>query len=200
MRTAFPLFQSHLDLAHRYWSALVQPGDVVIDATCGNGFDSLLLAQLALTEHSGQLHLFDIQAEALDATRTRLNALLPATRMQRVLFHLQSHESFPATITTSSVRLIVFNLGYLPGGDKSLTTRVTTTVASIQNALSLLQQGGCVCVTAYPGHAEGAREETAVMALTKSLSAQEWSVCHHRWLNRQDAPSLLLIQRRSTRG
>lgn len=199
MRTEFPLFHSHLDLAHRYWSGLVQPGDVVVDATCGNGYDSLVLAQLALTEHSGQLHLIDIQAEALDATRARLNAL-PAIRLQRVLFHLQSHENFPAAITPHSVRLVVFNLGYLPGGDKGITTRVSTTLKSIQNALSLLQMGGCLCITAYPGHAEGAREETALMPLANSLPTQEWNVCHHRWLNRQDAPSLLLIQRRSTSG
>ncbi len=71
-RARFPLFQSHLDLAHDYWRRIVRPGDTVIDATCGNGADTLMLAKLALTESSGHLYALDIQESAIEETKQRL--------------------------------------------------------------------------------------------------------------------------------
>jgi hypothetical protein len=196
MFSKFPLFQNHLDLAHQYWKAIIQPGDTVIDATCGNGHDTLELALLTLGDEMkpGRLLAFDCQQTAIDQAKTLLAEKLPEGQLSRIEFILGCHSVWPEDIAQGSVRAIVYNLGYLPGGDKSLTTQTATTLESIKKALPLLMKGGMICVACYPGHAEGKIEEEAILELVKGLNAKSWSVCHHRWLNRQNAPSLLVIQ------
>jgi SAM-dependent methyltransferase len=195
MRSHFPFFQSHLDLAHDYWRHLVAAGDCVIDATCGNGHDSLLLAQLALTPDAGRLYALDIQPQAIAAAQMLVSGALPPAIVERIAFCLQSHAEFPADIAPASVKLIVYNLGYLPGGDKAITTSVESTVASILAAQELLLPGGVISITCYPGHAEGAREEDFLISHTRQLPPQLWSCTWQRWINRRHAPSLLLLQK-----
>lgn len=197
MYSRFPLFQSHLDLAHAYWSTLIIPGDCIIDATCGNGYDALILSQLALTDHSGELHALDIQLEALNSTRLRLANHLSTGQLARVHLHQSCHSHFPSTLSSGSVKLIVYNLGYLPGTSKIITTRVETTLESLRTAQTLICLGGGISITCYPGHSEGAREQTALVEYLSQLSPTEWSVCHHCWLNRRQAPSLILLQRKA---
>ncbi len=193
-RARFPLFQSHLDLAHEYWRRIVKPGDTVIDATCGNGVDTLMLAQLALNEASGSLYVFDIQAEALAQTRQRLKHLTPQEQERVVILH-QCHSKFPESIANGTVRLIVYNLGYLPGGDKAVTTCMETTLQSISRALPLLCSGGCLSITVYPGHVQGAEEERGLLPMLQALDPKLWSCCCHRWINRGDtSPGLILVQ------
>lgn len=94
--------------------------------------------------------------------------------------------------------LIVYNLGYLPGGDKTITTESSTTLESLQAAFPLIMPGGAISIACYPGHPSGKTEEENVMTFASSLDPQVWSCCHHRWLNRRNAPSLILIQRQFT--
>lgn len=195
MRPLFPLFQSHLDLAHHYWQRLVHPGDYVIDATCGNGYDTLVLAKLALTADSGTLLALDIQECAVTTTRTKLQSALDDHCFSRVWLQQQSHRQFPKEVISESVQLIVYNLGYLPGGNKALTTDVDTVIASVEHALTLIARGGSISITAYPGHPEGAKECDALVELTARLDPALWSCCQHRWLNRQASPVLFLVQR-----
>ncbi len=180
----FPLFKSHLDLAHHYWKQLVQPGDVVVDATCGNGQDTLFLASL----QPGCLYALDIQEDALANTKALLGAVT------QVVFHRGCHSQFPEEIRPQTVKLFVYNLGYLPGGDKTLTTLSETTLLSLKRALDLVMPGGAISVTCYPGHPEGALEESKILEWVQGLDRRVWSCCHHRWCNRAKAPSLLLIQ------
>lgn len=195
VRSSFPLFQSHLDLAHQIWSQIVKPGDFVIDATCGNGHDSMILAKLAVTISAGLLQVIDIQKEALNATRSLLSAHLSVGLMNRIEFIHNSHSQFN-NHAEQSVALIVYNLGYLPGGDKNLTTKKETTLQSLHSAVRLIKSGGAISITCYPGHSEGKVEEESVLEFGSSLNPQEWSCCHYRWLNRQAAPSLFLMQRK----
>ena len=195
MRPPFPLFQSHLDLAHSYWSQLVQKGDTLIDATCGNGHDTLKLCLLTLSLHKGKVYAIDIQKDAIKSTSHFLISHLDPSLQQQVIIKNQCHSSFPSEIVPGSVKLIVYNLGYLPGSDKKLTTEISTTLKSISQALNLLQKGGALSITCYPGHPEGKRELEEIIAFTTQLSPTEWSCCQHLWLNRKQAPSLLLIQR-----
>jgi hypothetical protein len=90
----------------------------------------------------------------------------------------------------------VYNLGYLPGGDKQATTSSSTTLESLKAAAALIVAGGAISVTCYPGHPAGKVEEQAVLDYAASLPPAEWSCCHHRWTNRKEAPSLLLICKR----
>jgi SAM-dependent methyltransferase len=190
MRSTFPLFQSHLDLAHAYWKQLLTPFDSVIDATCGNGKDTLFLASI-VTE--GKLFGIDIQKEAIQNTRQLLASSIP--KRDHVKLFEQSHCVFPEEISPESISLIVYNLGYLPGGNKQLTTIHDHTLKSVQAALLLLKKGGVITLTCYPGHPEGKIEETLLLKWGSSCSPKEWSFCHHRWLNRENAPSLIVIQK-----
>lgn len=184
-------FSSHIDLAHSYWKAHVREGDCVIDATCGNGHDTLFLAQLVGS--SGLVIGLDIQEQALANTKT---LLLKENLYERISLHKQSHESFPEDAYLRPISLLVYNLGYLPGGNKQLTTRTATTLASLEKSLELLSSGGLLSVTCYPGHPEGETEERAVIAWMEALPPFKYAICHHRWVNRRLAPSLAIIQKK----
>lgn len=191
MRAQSPLFQSHLDAAHEQWQKLIQPGDIAIDATCGNGHDTLLLAQL----NCETVHAIDIQESAIQNTRQRLQTHLPKEKIDKVHFYLRCHSKFPEMIAAESVKLIVYNLGYLPGGNKENTTKATTTLQSIQEAQRLLVKGGAISITCYPGHAEGKREEEMILNYLSALNPCEWSSTQLRWINRHKGPSLLFLAR-----
>lgn len=194
-RPQFPLFQTPIDLAQGYWKRLLKKGDTVIDATCGNGHDTVTLAQLMEDLGGGNLIALDVQDAALEATKILCKEWFePASRVQIDLLR-QSHASFPEKLLPSSVALIVYNLGYLPGGDKSVTTLTSSTLQSIETALPLLREGGALSVTCYPGHEEGAKEEKNILEYVQKLPPEQWSCCHHKWINRRTAPSLLLIQK-----
>jgi len=199
MNGGFPLFQSHIDLAHSYWKALVKKGDIAIDATCGNGHDTLTLANLALNKDAdeGAVHAFDIQSAALEATKEKIDVNLPIETTNKVFYHKRCHSELSLAIPNSSstVKLVVYNLGYLPGGNKSCTTLLETTLKSIEEAMEIIVPGGAISITCYPGHEEGKIEEEALAQLTAKLPPQKWSCCHHKWVNRNKAPSLVLIQK-----
>lgn len=196
MYERYPLFHSHIDLAHKHWKSLIEHGDTVIDATCGNGHDTLVLAKLALTSNAGQLFALDLQQEAINATNEMLLSKLSREIYERIYFIQGCHSRFPDNVAPNSVKLIAYNLGYLPGGDKSKTTQTETTLESIQQAQKLILDGGLISITCYPGHEEGKREEEQILNFSTKLDPKKWSCCHHRWSNRSNAPSLLLIQKR----
>jgi predicted methyltransferase len=186
----FTLFQSHLDLAHRYWQELINPGDLAIDATAGNGYDTILLANMVGL--NGRVISFDIQLAAIESTRIKLDAEQLVNRVE--LIH-GSHEIFPETIQSNSVSLVVYNLGYLPGGDKNCFTRVDSTLTSVRSAANLIKPGGMISITCYPGHEEGAKEEKAIIETVSKWDPAVWSISRMEWLNRNHSPSLLLIQK-----
>ena len=190
-RPSFPIFQSHLDLAHSYWERHIKKGSIIIDATCGNGHDSLILAKAILSETEAFLYCIDLQEKAIQNTKELLKEELPFNLFQRITFFHQSHEVFPPEI--HSCDLIVYNLGYLPGSSHSITTQGLSTLNSLKQGLSILNRGGMISITCYPGHEAGFEEKKALLEYTSSLPPQEYLVCHHQIENRRLAPSLLLI-------
>jgi hypothetical protein len=191
------LFRDHLSFAHACWRRLVQPGDIVVDATLGNGQDAAVLGALCLEGSTGALWGLDVQQAAIDASQETLRQRLTPTQMEQVHLELRSHETFPEELQPGSVRLFVYNLGYLPGGDPMLITQSETTIQSLQAACALLTPGGMISCTCYPGHPGGEREEAAVVSFASSLPRRFWTVQHIRWLNRRRGPSLVLIERLS---
>lgn len=189
-RQQFKLFQTPIDLAHTYWQQLVKPGDRVVDATCGNGHDTLFLAKLEC-----YVTALDKQEHAIEKTRKLLNDTLPNEFLKNITFHNQCHSSFPTDLQEASITLLVYNLGYLPGGDKQLTTESHTTIKSLGAAMPLIVSGGAISITCYPGHDAGKLEEEKVLSFAAELDPQQWSCCVHRWVNRRNSPSLILIQR-----
>jgi SAM-dependent methyltransferase len=188
MHTEYPLFRSHLDLAHHYWTELVSTKDIVIDATCGNGNDTLKLAQLA---SEGKVYGFDVQRTAIENTKSLLG------NRENIHLEVRCHSTFPSDLLPGTVKLIVYNLGYLPKGDKELTTLANTTLDSIKAAIELIMPGGAISITCYPGHPQGAVEQQVLLDYVKTLSPQTWNCCLHSWINRQSAPNLLLLQKNS---
>lgn len=176
----------HLELAKTYWEKWLRPGDIAVDATAGNGRDSLFLAKLSISA----LFVFDIQSTAIAKTQKYLQDYL-----QKVTFYCRSHVDIDQVVLPKPPRLVVYNLGYLPGGDKTLTTRTETTLASVKAALSILDFDGAISITCYPGHEEGAREEKALIDFFISLPPSMWSIQHHRWDERPRLPSLFWITR-----
>jgi SAM-dependent methyltransferase len=181
------IVHSPITWAHHLWEQFLKEGDWAIDATCGNGKDCEKLAQLLSDSHSGVIGL-DIQQCAIDATRKRVPS-------SNVHLFCQSHAAFPPLAGEVRVRLIVYNLGYLPKGDKSLTTLRESTLLSFRAACSLIPSGGAICITCYPGHPEGALEEEALLKEISALPSSLFEVCFHRWVNRPKSPSLFWIEK-----
>lgn len=194
---SFSLFKSHLDLSKQYWKSLLLPGDIVVDATCGNGHDTLFLAQQVISSDKyGRVIGMDVQEAAIHQTQALIEQHLNPTQLDHIHLFQQSHVQFPDLIINETVKLFVYNLGYLPGSNKTIKTQAEDTLKSIENALALLVPGGVISVTCYPGHPEGKIEEQELIGYaSKHLEPKGWSCCWHRWINRQDAPSLLLIQK-----
>lgn len=161
--------QVHIALAES-----IGEGDCVIDATVGNGHDTCFLAQQV--GESGKVYGFDIQQEALDETYRRLkNERLHA----RVSLYHAGHEAMVGVLPESvrgTVRAVVFNLGYLPGGDKQRTTAIATTLAALDQAREMLAPGGMISVLAYTGHPGGREEAEAVKSWAAGLSPDYYEV------------------------
>lgn len=180
-------------LSHLFLRQRVRPGDRVVDATCGNGHDTLFLAELVGV--GGQVIAFDVQTEALAATRQLLEGHHCLDRVQ--LFHA-GHEEM-AIHVTAPVQGVVFNLGYLPGSDKCCITRPTTTRAALEQAADLIQPGGILVVVVYPGHEGGGEEAAAVEQWGGSLAPQQYSAWCSRQINRSSTAPYLVTVEKSTR-
>jgi len=186
VQSKFSLFQSHLDFAHLLWSHFITPGDWAIDATCGNGHDSCALLRLKV----GGLICIDIQEVAIEKTKKNLTSQSSQTE---IFYHCGCHSSFP--LLSHPIKLIAYNLGYLPGGNKKITTHFETTLQSIQNACSLLTPGGIISITCYPGHPQGLEEKRRLLDELSHLNPMEWNVSHHEWL-KNFCPSVLILQKK----
>lgn len=181
----------HLAYSHNYIRQHLHEDGVAIDATCGNGHDTLLLAQIAT---KGVVIAMDCQASALKSAKALIESHSP-DMAARILWQEGCHSEIGENMASGSVDLIVYNLGYLPGGDKSVITKTETTLKSLNRACALLKQGGAILVTTYSGHEGGQPEEEAVVAFARQLPKQEYLTEQHLWLNREKGPTVLSIKK-----
>lgn len=191
-------FLSVLSHAHKLVAERMQRGESAIDATAGNGVDTLFLARLAGPK--GAVHAFDVQREALTLTAARLAA--SAEPLADVQLHLRSHaemaEALPEPLH-GKVAAIMFNLGYLPGQDQTVITRADSTVAALNAALRLLRRGGVVTIVLYTGHPGGDAEAAAVEAWAEALPQAAYQTMATRFLNqRRAAPYLIAVEKRQS--
>lgn len=161
-------------------------GDTVIDATAGNGNDTLKLCNAV--GKNGKVFAFDIQQIALDNTEKLLKDK-GASNFQLIN---ASHSELDKYIS-ESVKAVVFNLGYLPGGDHSLHTKCETTTVAIEKGLSLLADDGFISVTIYYGKDSGTEEKDGVMEYLKNLDCRKYTVTVHDFLNRPNCPPITAI-------
>ena len=167
----------------------VQPGDLCIDATMGNGNDTLLLCQLA--GETGHCLAFDIQPEALIHTE----ALLSVNKIpeQSYSLLLESHEHMSVHANPGTVSAVVFNLGYLPSGSHALATKAPSTLSALEQSLSLLKKGGLLVVCIYSGGDSGFEERDAVLAYLKQLDPKQYLVIVSEYYNRPKNPPIPVL-------
>lgn len=156
---------------------------VAIDGTLGNGFDTDFLSN-----NFEKVYSFEIQKEACDKYKERNKSNVEVIN--------DSHHLFKDYVK-DDVDCIMYNLGFLPGGNKSVTTMHTTSLQSIKDGLEMLRSGGIMTICIYKGHAEGAIEETCILSYLSSLPKNKYGVMSHNYLNRADtAPLLLVIEKK----
>jgi predicted methyltransferase len=179
--------------------AALRPGDVAIDATAGNGHDTVALARAVGPE--GLVYAFDVQAAALQQTDDRLrdHNLRPRVDLIRT-----GHEQMQKEVgewNWREIGAVMFNLGYLPGHGSDLTTTPDTTIPALNAALSLLRPGGVITVVAYTGHEGGTAEAQAVDDWAAHRSQQTTRALSYRFVNQDnDPPRLVAIEKRADRG
>lgn len=171
-----------LELSHDFLEEVLDEDAVTVDATMGNGSDTLFLAQ-----HSKHVYAFDVQEMALKKTAERLkhHGLSNVTLIQ------DGHEQVDQYV--SSVRAAIFNLGYLPQADKSIITRPDTTLAALKKLLVSLEDGGRIAIMVYYGHDGGQLEKEVLLTFLGQLSQKEYTVMTYQALNQINTPPFLVM-------
>ena len=178
---------------HWAWALMgeaLTEGSLAVDATMGNGHDTLRMCRQV--GGAGRVWAFDIQTQALEATAKRLEE---AGMRERATLILDSHARM-ADYVTEPVDGVMFNLGWLPGQDKSRRTLPESTRAAIDAALTLLKPGALLTVCAYPGHEEGRAERDMLMKWASELDPKRYDAMLRTYLNQPNDPPLLFAVRR----
>ncbi len=165
--------------AHDLIVDVLEHGDAAVDATLGNGHDTLFLARCV--GRAGKVFGFDVQQAAVGNAGKRLDDA-GVDSCCYALF-CESHADMALHITTK-VKAVMFNLGYLPGGDKKIITQAHSTVAALSAAIESLSCGGILTVMCYPGHDGGADEADLVTNFVDELDEEDWRVTRY---NRAEA-------------
>lgn len=166
----------------------VQPGDLCVDATMGNGNDTLLLSILA--GETGKVLAFDIQEQALLHTQEKLkNAHAP----ENYHLYLTGHEHISDYAKPDSVSCIVYNFGYLPGGDHAKSTHAETSLTALEQSLPLLKRGGILSLCIYSGGDSGFEERDAILNWLKNLNPKQYLVIRCDYFNRPNHPPIPVL-------
>ncbi len=184
-----------IDLAHQRIAEVLKADDIAIDATVGNGHDTVFLARQVGS--GGWVYGFDIQSEAIRTTKTLLKT---KQILDRVVLIQSGHENLSKNIPPrhrNMIRAVMFNLGYLPGGNKQLTTCTESSLIAVKSALQLIGTGGCVSILCYTGHAGGHEETETIKFYAQSLS-NEFSVSIHvPIIEIKRPPELVIIEKKT---
>lgn len=150
----------------QHFSALNQPLCLAVDATCGKGYDTEFLCSLGFAQVVG----FDVQPRALHITQQRLQD----AGWQNARLMLKNHSAIAQEID-QEIDCAMFNLGYLPGTDKTITTETESSIQALEQTLCRMAAHGIISILCYPGHPEGARETAAVRAWLEGIQ-DHWQV------------------------
>lgn len=170
----------------------LQEGDLAIDATVGNGHDTEFLARAV--GPTGRVYGFDVQQGTLDASWQRLDSAGLAERV--TLFHA-GHETMAIHLPPAlqgQLRVVMFDLGFLPGGEQRPCTGIATTLAALQQAVEFIAEGGLLSIMADAAHAGGAEEAAAVRAWITTLPARYHAALLRPQGTRASLPEWWLVQ------
>ena len=175
-----------LQYAQTLLKSAINEGDIAVDATAGNGHDTLFLAQLVGDD--GFVYAFDVQKQAVDTT---LHRLLDNALEHRALVLKDGHENV-AKYVNKPVAGAIFNLGYLPGSDHEVITRPNTTIQALESLLKLLKIGGIIVLVIYHGHEGGKEERDEVIRFVSELPQKYIHVLRYEFLNQKNDPPFVI--------
>ena len=189
---AKPIFSKHLaraiQFSHELINQRLSTGGVAVDATVGNGHDTVFLANLV--GETGTVIGFDVQQQAIENTQDKTETL------HQVQLHQQGHETI-SDVYTGPIDAAIFNLGYLPGADKQIVTVAETTIIAVEAILTHLKPAGIVCIILYTGHEGGKLEAKAIHEWTAQLDQEQYTAVTYQFINQKNnPPHLLAIERK----
>ncbi len=174
-------------MAHQFIRPKLATASLVVDATAGNGKDTLFLAENSAATTA--VWVFDIQQQALTKTEMLLSRHKLTDKVRLVL---DSHANI-ADYIDQPVDAVMFNLGYLPGGDQAINTSPATTILAITQSLQLLAVGGVITIAAYPGYEHGRLECHAVHEYLTRLSQKDFTIACWSMVNQKNNPPVLYV-------
>lgn len=180
------IIKNSLGQSHEYIKLFVKEGDTAVDATCGNGNDTVFLA--GLVGEKGKVYSFDIQDRAIQNTTKKINGLGFKARVEIVK---DGHQNMDKYID-ASVKAVMFNLGYLPGGDHNLGTKAETTIQAVKKAMDLISEGGVVTIVIYYGGDSGFEEKESVLKFLKNIDQKKYIVMRNEFINQVNCPPILV--------
>lgn len=184
------IFKNAVEIAKGICKSKLGNGDIAVDCTMGNGYDTVFLC--SLVGEKGKVYAFDIQEEALINTRKKL---LELNFLERSEIILDGHENIDKYINVQ-VRLVMFNLGYLPKGNHDITTKKETTLEAVKKCLDILGPNGIILLIVYSGHKNGKMEKMALDGFTSTLNQKEYNVAKICFTNQiNNPPELICIEK-----
>lgn len=179
-----------LPFARTLLQTAVKEGDYAVDATLGNGHDTCFLAEIV--GDNGKVFGFDIQKEAIENSTTRLKE---KELFERTVLVHDSHDTLLSVLPEDAkgkVTGTIFNLGYLPGGDKHIVTKPNSTISAIEQLLEVMAPEGIIVLVIYHGHPEGQVERDAVLKFAEELDQKQAHVLRYGFINQQNNPPFIV--------
>lgn len=182
-----------LHLAKKFVQKALTKDGIAIDATAGNGYDTLFLAQLV--GQDGQVYAFDIQEKAIQDTAAKLKQ----HGFYNVDLIKDGHQNMDQHIK-GTVDAVMFNLGYMPGGDHALITQPENTVLGVKKALNLIKPAGIITIIVYTGHLGGLEEKEALEEMLFDLDQKDYELFEGNYPNQINNPPILYVIERRLKG
>jgi len=183
---AMCIIKNSLYQSHEIIKSVVEEGDIVIDATAGNGNDTAFLA--SLVGDKGKVYAFDIQERALKNTE---NKLREKGMLERVELIKDGHQNIDLHVE-QEVKAVMFNLGYLPGGDHTIGTKGETTAVAIEKSMELLKVHGIITIVVYYGGDSGFDEKNYIMKYIENIDPKKYTVMKTEFVNQINCPPILI--------
>lgn len=180
------IFRNAVRMVHNIALQKVKEGDIAVDATVGNGNDTVLLAKLV--GKTGKVYGFDIQDIAIKNTKEKLLSL---GMLDRVELIKDNHDKLDMFIK-EKIDFVMFNLGYLPGGDHSIITKPQSTIKAVEKAIVKLNSKGMIILVVYTGHEGGKEEKDSIERYVRELDQKKYTVLKYSFINQINNPPMII--------